>query len=174
MEIRNSLIKSVVDEYASYDSGQDLVRDFLVFFARFEYALKRSGFLRARKDRSAEADWDTFAVSLRAKFNGSNPEIFDEAVEYLLKNPPHKQVVNAGHLSWQEPKLGNGEGRSEYILRLVRTVRNNLFHGGKFPNPIGPIAESARDRALRKHCLVILDECARMDEGVKRYFEVDA
>ena len=108
---------------------------------------------------------------MRSKFDSTHTQIFEDAVAYLSAQPPKKQVILNGKLDWSEVKQGDGEGSSDYILRLVRTVRNNLFHGGKFPNPTGPMADTARDRALLENCLVILNECALMDWALKIWLE---
>jgi hypothetical protein len=34
------------------------------------------------------------------------------------------------------------------MCSLIRTVRNNLFHGGKSADPFGPVLEAARNRQL--------------------------
>jgi len=40
------------------------------------------------------------------------------------------------------------------VLLSVRTVRNNLFHGGKFPD--GVITDPLRDEQLIRDCLAFL------------------
>jgi hypothetical protein len=46
----------------------------------------------------------------------------------------------------------------------VRTVRNNLFHGGKSPSR--PISEPARDQRLLESSLVVLHECLALNESL--------
>ncbi len=36
-------------------------------------------------------------------------------------------------MRWEKNSKSNGESDERYLLRLVRDVRNNLFHGGKVP-----------------------------------------
>ena len=65
---------------------RDLVLRFFATFARFEYSLKRSGFLKPGD--KAEPDWDTYANSLRGKFPHIQDSTFRSAVAFLLKEPP--------------------------------------------------------------------------------------
>ncbi|OGQ17655.1 MAG: hypothetical protein A3C54_01165 [Deltaproteobacteria bacterium RIFCSPHIGHO2_02_FULL_60_17] len=106
-------------------------------------------------------------------FGTSTSVEFNEAVEYLCKQPPKKQIVIEGKLDWAAARQDQPESKSQYVLRLVRTVRNNLFHGGKFPEPTGPIAESAGDQVLLKHGLSVLAGCVEMEPRLQPWFEVD-
>ena len=45
------------------DADRDLLLQFFVLFSRFEYSLKRSGFLKTGDE--AKPDWDDYAKSLR-------------------------------------------------------------------------------------------------------------
>ena len=56
--------------------NRELLLDFFLTFSRFEYALKNSGFFVKHSEQPdgpppAEADWDTFAPSLRTVFDPS-------------------------------------------------------------------------------------------------------
>jgi hypothetical protein len=165
---------------ASFDTGiferfaedRMLVLQFFLVFARFEYALKRSGFLRGNESK-VEPDWDRFADSLKDKFERSDKPDFIEALHYLNEHPPQKQVVRKRELGWAPNVRDVGESREKWVLRLVRTVRNNLFHGGKYPYPDGPIHEPARDRMLLSASLTVLEECLRLSPLLEaRFFEV--
>jgi hypothetical protein len=48
-------------------------------------------------------------------------------------------------------------------------VRNNLFHGGKYPD--GPEFEVARDRKIIRAALAILDGCYELHPGIKGMIE---
>jgi hypothetical protein len=148
------------------------VRDFFVFFARFEYALKREGMLKG-SDRRAEADWDCYVKRARHLFEPNTSTSMRASVDYLLAHPPEKQVVHSGELRRAAVTKDVSESNASYILRLVRTVRNNLFHGGKFPDPCGEIADTSRDRSLLRHALTILEECAKEDAGLKQWLQLD-
>ena len=73
---------------------------FFSAFSRFEFALKRTGYMR-NKD-VAEADWDEFADSL-------GPAFLEEirvakCAEELLKEPPRKLIRDGAKLNWREVK----------------------------------------------------------------------
>lgn len=44
------------------------------------------------------------------------------------------------------------------VLDVVRVVRNNLLHGGKFPIPVGPIEDPSRNALLLRHCCTVLEK----------------
>jgi hypothetical protein len=64
------------------------------------------------------------------------------------------------------------ETEVQYLLRLVRDVRNNLFHGGKYPESQGgPIdGNTLRNKRLLQACLTILDTCRSLDAKVGDLF----
>jgi hypothetical protein len=73
-------------------------------------------------------------------------------------------------LQWQKNTRRNGEGETEYLLRLVRDVRNNLFHGGKYPEE--PVSgQSLRNSKLLQACLTILEKYLSLNADVKCFFE---
>src|SRR5271165_5247040 len=52
------------------------------------------------------------------------------------------------------------------LITMVCRARNNLFHGGKFPN--GPISDPVRNPRLLRHSLTILEACIPLDRKVRR------
>lgn len=129
----------------SYDAPPDsldrsLVFDFFWKFSVFECALKREGFLRSGRNKAAEPDWKKFRKSIRGRF----PEVilngFKEAVRALIEASPCRQIVCERRLGWEDLFRMDDESEEEFVLRLVSAVRNNLFHGGKYPD--GLITES--------------------------------
>jgi len=150
------------------DTGE-VVLQFFVCFSRFEYALKRAGYLSPKKPY-AEADWKSFAEKLETSLANITDIQFVKAKTYLLKRPPQKLMRNSDNsLEWGDNKQ-NGESETVYLLSLVRSVRNNLFHGGKYPhNSVS--GQALRNRELLQHCLTILETCLSVDDKVSRYFE---
>jgi hypothetical protein len=145
---------------------KELAIEFLGIFARFEYALKRAGFIEGNENRVA-ADWDRFGRELEL----AKPEVLAPIVgcgQYLLSNPPKKQAIEDGRLVW---KTRGASGRStiEEILLSVRTVRNNVFHGGKFPE--GPVSEPLRNERLIRDCLAVLNALLSFPELPGRIVE---
>ncbi|MEW5995407.1 MAG: hypothetical protein AB1744_13575 [Candidatus Zixiibacteriota bacterium] len=148
---------------------RDLVLDFFWKFSVFECALKREGFLKTGRSNGAEPDWDRFGNEVRGQFGQVADPGFAEAVRKLKLLSPRRQVVRGGRLAWDPIAQRPGESEEAYVLRLLKTVRNNLFHGGKYPD--GPIAEVARDRDILRTALTILDGCYALHDGVKRWID---
>jgi hypothetical protein len=142
----------------------DLALDFFLAFSRFEFALKRAGFVRGDA-KQALADWEKFAKALR--------EVDTSAVlkccTYLSANPPKKQVLDDGKLNWALRNRNLTE--IDNILLDVRTIRNNVLHGGKYKS--GPMEEPLRDQRLIKDCLGALKallDLPSLPEGVRENF----
>lgn len=112
------------------------VVQFLSFFCRFEFALKRAGFLMhegRHENQDAQASWDAFADELGKSFLelvSANPD-----GRFLVECPPRRQIVRDGQLGWdpEEPRLPAKPEDTKRLFVYVRRVRNNLFHGGKVP-----------------------------------------
>jgi hypothetical protein len=149
---------------------------FFVFFSRFEYALKRGGFLktpreqkcRKKIDDSASPNWDSFASVLGQKFLD---EVRDSAkAETILTTPPKKQVVVKGNdLDWRD---GSSIRTAADLFVAVRRLRNNLFHGGKFPNSSLPVGNPDRDDRLISEAIEILKMALARCQSVKtKFFE---
>lgn len=147
------------------NAPNDLVLEFFLTFARFEYALKRSGFTIGDKTQ-VSADWDRFARELAQSDGPTLAPVFT-CSEYLKNNPPRKQVLNDhNQLAWIHPARTLTDLQN--LLLDVRTVRNNAFHGGKFPIPAGPVDEPLRDRKLIEDCLAVLKACLLLPTLPKR------
>lgn len=158
-------------------ADRDLLLEFFLTFSRFEYALKGSGlFKRTNPQRNdplrppeAQPDWDTFAISLRCAFQSDRTETLRRACEYILDSPPWKQVISNDAVSWETPVRPSHESDVEFLLRMVRCVRNNLFHGGK--HNIEVHEDTERTEMLLKSSLTILDECLALAPRVKQVFD---
>ena len=121
--------------------------DFLFWFSRFEYALKKNGYLKsADTGKKAEPNWDMFVKRNRHKYTPGN------AALALIKARPRQQVVTANaHLGWQELQFAETEFELQKVTLLLRLVRNHLFHGGKpadsgwdDPQKLAALLDSAR------------------------------
>lgn len=119
------------------------------------------------KKNGVVADWEKFARDHDKSFDRERTEDLDTAVEYLLHEPPLKQVLNNGALDWKSTKVEN----VPLFLQLIRSVgrvRNNLFHGGKFPSM--DVIDPGRNTDLLKSSIVILQECLCLNERVGELF----
>src|SRR5215212_4662641 len=65
----------------------NLIIDFFFDFSRFEYALKRTGYVNSR-NAYVEADWKGFTRAIRHKYRMDYTPAFRQAATYLLENPP--------------------------------------------------------------------------------------
>lgn len=160
---------------------RDRLLDFFLTFALFEYALKAAEFFRPRGRRrgqgkpdrpeeypDAEPDWPKFQKSLRKTFRSDASPELQAACDYLLQEPPHREVVVGDRLEWETRAPSHKLPEVDRVLRCVRWVRNNLFHGGKF-SPVhgGP----SRNVALIGHSLVVLRACLTLSAPVRDAYE---
>ncbi|OXI90787.1 hypothetical protein CFB40_10680 [Burkholderia sp. AU31652] len=141
----------------------DLVTGFMGVFSRYEYALKNSGFAIGGENR-VDPDWDAFARSIADEFDNLDEPGFREAATYLVTSPPRKQVLVGQRLHWKESPPDGALRASAQALLMVRRVRNNLCHGGKFWIP----DDERRDRneKLVKASLAVLLACLPLNAGV--------
>lgn len=166
MTITIDTIETLVPE-----QHRSLVFRFLLVFSRFECALKRAGFAIGSAE-SVHPAWDSFSSRYRSVFDPSQSTELRAACDYFTAVPPRKQILDAGVLDWSEPQFRTTEPFFTWLLLRVRSVRNNLFHGGKFP--IAPIEDPARNPDLLSHSLTILYACLSLDAAVSCYFFTDA
>jgi hypothetical protein len=137
-----------------------LASRYFAMFSRFEYALKETPPFLMDSNGSAQANWDVFANSLKGKFSTVNDAAFSTAVAFLKNHPPRKQVVapSGNFVEWKETVRDRSESDEQFVVRLIRTIRNNLFHGGKSfvdgETIVGRNAELMNAGvAVMKHCL---------------------
>lgn len=142
------------------------IDQFFFRFSRAEYALKASRFLQ--NSGEAKADWDKYANNIRDTFDANRTEELKNAVKYIKENPPKKQVVENGQLAWQQTD-NESMHLALFLNVMVRRIRNNLFHGGKFQN--GASDDISRDLQLINSANIILLEMVGLHDEVKHYFE---
>jgi hypothetical protein len=142
-----------------------LICNFLAIFSRIEYSLKAT--IKYADDRETKVDpsWDRFANEIHEKFLQIEDIELKSAVDYLVNNSPKKQILDDNKLIFQEQEIDQNQKLTQQILLMVRTVRNNLFHGGKYHSNA-----EGRDALLIKHSLKVLSECAKIDEDVYRFY----
>ena len=141
----------------------DLACEFLAVFARSEFALKAAGFANGN-EKQAEANWEAFAEAIAKAFDPSKTQELNAAVEYLLKYPPKKQVLINKKLEFVDATPDNNKSKVQQVLLMVRRVRNNLFHGGKFLP--GPPSDPKRDALLVEYSLTVLHACIPLHGNV--------
>jgi hypothetical protein len=136
----------------------ELACEFLAVVSRMEYALKATPSYATGGEHGVNANRDRFADDIDAAFGKVNDEAFRKAVDFILTKPPRKQVLKQGRLGLNRPFL------------MIRTVRNNLFHGGTHL-PDGE-REAGRNEELVSSALTIPRHCIPLNEHVRVRFEV--
>lgn len=137
---------------------RNLLLGYFLNFARFEYAMKAGGF-GAIQYGAYQPSWAALKRAMRDK---PLPDDLKAAHQYLWDSPPNKQTDRH---AWApiEPR-----DDWAFVVDCVKTVRNNLFHGGKIP------FRPNRDPELIRQCDRILmalvvhgpEEIARQFEGI--------
>ncbi len=142
-----------------------LICNFLAIFSRIEYSLKAT--IKYADDRRTKVDpaWDRFANQINENFLRIEDEELKGAIDYLKNNPPQKQILSESKLVFKNQEIDTSQKLTQQILLMVRTVRNNLFHGGKYHENI-----EDRDELLIKHSLKVLSECIKLDQDVYRFY----
>lgn len=111
-----------------------LIFEFFMVYSRFEFALKEiPQFRRVRDDRSVAPDWRSFADFVKRGFNPDQTPELRQAFDYYLQQPPMIQVDEENRLRWKKNLKRGSETDFTWVIRSISVVRNNLFHGGKFP-----------------------------------------
>lgn len=145
-------------------SGSRLSFEFLERFSLFECALKRAGYC-APAGAGVRVRWRKFA---REKQDGVEwTGGFEAAIQPLLEHPPHKQTCTDGVLDWERQETRSLEAVDlEWLLQMTYTVRNNLFHGGKWPQ------DPSRDPELLRAGIAVIDLCLHIDRNVENAYHL--
>lgn len=148
--------------------SDSLLFEFFMNFSKFEFALKTASFAMG-DDKRVSPNWDKFSQSIKGKFDKTKSLDLQQAVEFFLLNPPWKQVFIDGALYWDASVPNNGLAEIEKVLLLIRRVRNNLFHGGKFNFEVHE--DTARTVNLLSYSIVILKACLDLSPDVKYNYD---
>lgn len=132
---------------------KDLLVKFFVVFSRFEYALKRTGYCFPDRNSIATPDWKKFSQECCA-LSQDDLSRLNEAGKYLLEFPPKQQVYANNVLSFAAVAWEKEPHPAAKLIRYVKIVRNNLFHGGKYPGE--PVEDVSRNKDLLASCLGVL------------------
>jgi len=156
---------SLGDAFTRVTYNKDLVLQFFISFSLFEKALKESGFYSGRLKEGVSPNWVKFAKQIDGQFNTiitsqEDPEL-QMALEYFDNDPPSKQIVENKFITFAPTVRPDNMCNTEWLSVLIRRVRNNLFHGGKFRG------ENERDETLIKHSLIILGYWADLNERIQ-------
>jgi len=147
--------------------NEEKLLEFLVTYSRFEYSLKRTGYIKSTNG-NAEANWESFISQIKDKFIPNNTDSLAKAVDYLLKFPAQQQIIKDGRLDFSEHSSTKEGSIALRLFHCIRITRNNLFHGGKFPYK--PAPELARNSKLIEYSIIVLKEFVQLDPEVNEFF----
>jgi len=148
--------------------SREEVAEIFIAFARFEFALKASGFGKKGPRGEAKIDWDKFASKIATDFNASTTDEVGRAADYLMTAPPQQQHYVNNVLSWKVRVLKPDVSYMDKLLFHVRGVRNNLFHGAKCLQRESE--DPCRDAKLVSAASIILGQCLRVAPEVHEAF----
>lgn len=132
------------------ENPHEIARALALDFARAEYALKRSQYLR-KNEKIAQADWDAFARDLGSDFFAD--VVAKGIAKTLIGDPPRRLMAN---MKWSPEKTLPLTNVHQLMIEGVCRVRNSLLHGEKFTG--GPEGQWARDRTLISEAHAVLNE----------------
>lgn len=139
----------------NHPDPSDLAGEFLALFGRFEFALKENGYIKNQTTgASAEAGWDDFV----RRFEGSYH--LTEAAKSLISLNPRRQKVGPNGLEFHDVGFDDKPSDLGKVVRLLKTVRNNVVHGGK--NTVTGWDNPERTSKLLASTTTILDELAHL------------
>jgi hypothetical protein len=121
----NSYLESFPDE------DKDRIFKFFTIFSRWERALKRH-YPKKGNYEVAEAGWDQFVDQFASEIAADRGQEYEVASAYLVAAPPKVQIYREdADPRWEPNPRRTTKAEDRYLLRVMRDVRNNLFHGGK-------------------------------------------
>lgn len=140
--------------------------EFFILFSRFEYALKRWG-CADKNSPELKVNWDDAARKLATKCDVLIQEIRQKNGE-IFSHPPKKQVRADNGFAWKETNTTTMTETRRALFHLCN-VRNNLFHGGKWPNE-GPVVDSVRNRTLIAEAIELIRTFVESDDTLKSLY----
>ena len=135
---------------------KDASFEFFYWFSRFEFALKGNNCLKDHEPGAkAEPSWEEFQEKHSADYVASR-----EARRLIELHPKRQYVTRNGEPEWKPVGLSHCNDDLCRLVTMLRTVRNNLFHGGKH----GDIDVDRKERniELLGCSKAVLDQLAQM------------
>ena len=159
------------------DSARDIVpravkqipaemAEYFLCFSVFEKCLKErdSRYLTILSGGGFKVNHSTFFSEVLRDSNDLSAKIM-ELSPVIRSKPPRKQIFADGRVGFN--MLQSRRMNAADVLDALPRIRNNLFHGGKWPS--GPEDESARDRDLLREAtdilLLVLDWCVSSEDS---------
>jgi hypothetical protein len=141
---------------------RELVFDFFFWFSKFESALKEERYLASDEvGAKAQPSWDKFVSRFRQHYQPNAA-----AIE-LIKAKPRRQIVVAQGLDFEDVPFSPNTAELDRVVTYAKTVRNNLFHGGKHGGDYWD--DSVRMRLLLRVSIETLNDLARLG-GLQQHY----
>lgn len=100
--------------------------DFFYWFSRFEFALRERRYLKNNAiGARAEPSWDKFVSAHRSAYH------LTPAGAKLIAEKPKRQIVGDPEHGFEDLPIPPNTAELDRVVAYAKTVRNNLFHGGK-------------------------------------------
>jgi hypothetical protein len=141
------------------DNGlKDAAFEYFYWFSRFEFALKENGFLKNHAaGAKADPSWEAFQDKHRSQYVAS-----PEAMRLIELHPKRQVVARIDQLEWAPVGLAHCSDDLCRVITLLKTVRNNLFHGGKHGDV--DIDSRKRNLELLNTGKLVLDQLASIGD----------
>jgi len=149
--------------FSTLEIDRNLALKFFLVFSWFESQLSQQNYLDP-KFNYPRVDWARYGNDYDEQFDETKTENIRQAVTYIRGEPPKVQRRRNEFFEWEVNNHPDARTELGRLLLWVRDVRNNFFHGGKFP------FRPERDAELLKSCLIILQECIHVNQGVNKEY----
>jgi hypothetical protein len=138
------------------DPLKDHAFDFFYWFSRFEFALKENRFLKRNSvGDNAEPGWNAFVEKFATTFKHTK-----ETYRLFELNPKKQRVGENSELKWYDVGIADCKSELCKVVRLLKTIRNNLFHGGK--HGADGWDDPVRTQELLRTGKLVLDQLAEL------------
>lgn len=158
-------VKDLLKKAGISDSAQTACFSFFILYSRFEYALKRSGYLQTHKT-NLFIDLDRASNELASNCDSQIKKLRETELK-IFNAPPKKQINVDNTFEWADSDTSS-MSETRRALHLASSVRNNLFHGGKWPH--NPSYDLARDKQLIEDATKIIETIIDADKDLKQKF----
>ncbi|WP_182074029.1 MULTISPECIES: hypothetical protein [unclassified Serratia (in: enterobacteria)] len=146
---------------------KELAYDFFYWYSRFECALKENSFLKSNTPGdNADPCWNKFIVTYNKNFTHSS-----STIKIINLHPKRQKISAIGKIEWKDVGVEHCRNELEKTITMIKTVRNNLFHGGKSGDR--EVDDVKRNKDLLKSCVSALAELAKLanfDDDFRRYY----
>lgn len=134
-------MNNLLSQLSLDDNSKNIILEFLLYFSRFEYAMKCCDEYWYIKYNVWSPNWK----ELQKQVNEDLIKEYKwEVIPTLINDPPRKMTEKN---KFEPPPV------SYWIIDSIKTVRNNLFHGGKYSNDV---LDTDRNMNLIKESLIVL------------------